>query len=541
MASITKQSNGRKTVQVKCPDGKRRSLRLGKVSSKVAGEVKTNVERIVAAKTTGQALDLHTARWLADISDELHERVVKIGLAEPRESTARRTVEQVVTEFGENRKDVKASTRAAWHQGHSSFTAFVGADLFIDEVTIANADDWWQSMIADGLKQATIRKRVRTVKTLINWAIRRGYLIKSPVSHLASTSIDGAAKPYVTRDVALKVIDKLPDYRWRLLFALGRFAGLRLPSEAFALRWSHVDWENDRIRVQVPKLEHIPGKGERVIPIFADLRDYLLTAFEQAEPGDDRVIALPTTTDAWRRKVVATAIKAAGVEPWSHVFHALRASCETDLMRSFPSHIVCKWIGHGLAVAERNYLQTTDDDFAKASGQKAVQNPVQYSDVEPRIDPCPDEENGGSFDDTPFVAKNEGENGRYRARILCEIVGKTAYFGNRRQQIRQQIRIERRFEPARDARRSGVGGGDRGVAGPAAGDPGGCGGNDPNECEGGRRCRQQTEVTGATLRAASPRATPAGRATPLPVVSPVCGLRCWMRYRKRTWAKSSQD
>ncbi|MBC8368533.1 MAG: phage integrase SAM-like domain-containing protein, partial [Planctomycetes bacterium] len=71
---------------------------------------------------------------------------------------------------------------AIYAKSAAAFTAFVGADLFIDEVTIANADDWWQSMIADGLKQATIRKRVRTVKTLINWAIRRGYLIKSPVS-----------------------------------------------------------------------------------------------------------------------------------------------------------------------------------------------------------------------------------------------------------------------------------------------------------------------------------------------------------------------
>ena len=34
MASITRESNGRRTIQFVCGDGKRRSIRLGKVSQR---------------------------------------------------------------------------------------------------------------------------------------------------------------------------------------------------------------------------------------------------------------------------------------------------------------------------------------------------------------------------------------------------------------------------------------------------------------------------------------------------------------------------
>ena len=384
MASITKQPNGRRIVQVVCPDGKRRSLRLGKVSTKIAEGVKTHIEHLVSANATGQSVDLHTSRWLADISDDLHEKIVKLGMAKPRASVERRTISQVIKEHGEKRVDVKPATRDTWKQSHSSFVSFVGANRFIDEISAADADDWEQSLISSGLSRGTVRKRVRVVKALMNWAIKREYLDRSPLIGLSSTSHAGAEKPHITREDAFKVLERLPNSQWRLFFALGRFGGLRLPSEAYALRWSMVDWENDRITVPVPKLEHIPGKDKRIIPIFADLRDYLLTAFEEAEPGDDRVITLPKS-DPGRRKVVIEAIEAAGLEKWSHLFHSLRASCETDLMKDGHSPAaVCRWIGHSLAVSERHYLQITDDCFARAAApKKSVQEPVQYPDVTP--------------------------------------------------------------------------------------------------------------------------------------------------------------
>ena len=57
MASISRLPNGRRIIQVVCPDGKRRSIRLGKVTQHMAETVKLRVELLVAAKLTGHAID----------------------------------------------------------------------------------------------------------------------------------------------------------------------------------------------------------------------------------------------------------------------------------------------------------------------------------------------------------------------------------------------------------------------------------------------------------------------------------------------------
>lgn len=58
----------------------------------------------------------------------------------------------------------------------------------------------------------------------------------------------------------------------------------------------------------------------------------------------------------------------------------MRASRETELVETFPSHVVAAWLGHSVAIAEKHYLQVTEDHFvraAEAAGTEAVQNPVQ--------------------------------------------------------------------------------------------------------------------------------------------------------------------
>ena len=67
-----------------------------------------------------------------------------------------------------------------------------------------------------------------------------------------------------------------PDAEWRLIFALCRFGGLRCPSELLCLEGSDVLWDRDRIRIHSPKKEADEQGGDRFIPIFPELRPYLV-------------------------------------------------------------------------------------------------------------------------------------------------------------------------------------------------------------------------------------------------------------------------
>lgn len=145
--------------------------------------------------------------------------------------------------------------------------------------------------------------------------------------------------------------------------------------------WGDVDWENDRLTVHSPKTEHHPGGEFRLIPLFPELRRELEAVFDLAEPGTEFIITRYRDVNANLRTQPLRIIKRAGLTPWPKLFHNLRSTRQTELEESFPSHVVCKWIGNSQDVARKHYLQVTDDHFSRAvaGDAEAVQNPVQQA------------------------------------------------------------------------------------------------------------------------------------------------------------------
>jgi integrase len=102
--------------------------------------------------------------------------------------------------------------------------------------------------------------------------------------------VDKSREVFISREKIERVIKSAPDCEWRLIIALARFGGLRCPSEVLSLDWRSIDWERERFTVFSRKLEHLPGGGRRLVPIFPELRPYLTEAFEAAAPGAVHVI-----------------------------------------------------------------------------------------------------------------------------------------------------------------------------------------------------------------------------------------------------------
>ena len=134
--------------------------------------------------------------------------------------------------------------------------------------------------------------------------------------------------------------------------------------------------------MQSPKAEHHVGGKSRVVPLFPELRPYLKEVWDQAEPGTQYVITRYRDTNSNLRTQLMRIIGRASLKPWPKLFQNLRSTRQTELEETFPSHIVCAWIGNSQRVAEKHYLQVTDEHYAKA-----VQNPVQQPAVLPRTDP----------------------------------------------------------------------------------------------------------------------------------------------------------
>jgi hypothetical protein len=61
-------------------------------------------------------------------------------------------------------------------------------------------------------------------------------------------------------------------------------------------------------------------------------------------------------------------IAKAGHEVWPRLLQNLRASCATDWVERYPSHVVAKWLGHSPKVAAQHYLMSRGHHFEDVVG-----------------------------------------------------------------------------------------------------------------------------------------------------------------------------
>ena len=166
-----------------------------------------------------------------------------------------------------------------------------------------------------------------------------------------------------------------PD--WKVIVGLSRYGGLRTPSETLSIKWSDVDWENSRLSIPEPKVEHHEGRGVRQCPLFPELRTILEEARKLASMDSEYIVDKPAyraaanTGTGWKNANLRTQfikiLKKADVSPWKRLFHSMRASRQTELERQFPLHVVCAWLGNSPKVAQRSYLLVTEEDFRMAA------------------------------------------------------------------------------------------------------------------------------------------------------------------------------
>lgn len=227
---------------------------------------------------------------------------------------------------------------------------------------------------------------------------------RNPFADLPSEVPPNPSRAYfVTREEIQRVLGVTSDAEWRLLIALARYGGLRVPSEPLRLTWGDIDLERGRMRVESPKTERHEGHAERVVPLFPELRPFLDEAWRQAHERAGFVITRHRLSAIRLRKQLLKDMEAAGVEPWPRLWQNMRASRETELVETFPGHVVTSWIGHSIAIAEKHYLQVTEDHFAKA-----VQNPVQSVHARPGTAEPPKTD----FDPNPLLFRKMREHAR---------------------------------------------------------------------------------------------------------------------------------
>src|SRR5256885_1683010 len=87
MASVINDPDGRRRIQFFGRDGRRRTIRLGKLSRQNADFCRMKVEDLAAAGITGGAAKDETSRWVAALEDSFYDKLAAAGLVPARAST----------------------------------------------------------------------------------------------------------------------------------------------------------------------------------------------------------------------------------------------------------------------------------------------------------------------------------------------------------------------------------------------------------------------------------------------------------------------
>jgi hypothetical protein len=209
VASITREANGRRLIQFVAGDGKRKSIRMGKVTQRLAEEVKVKVEALNAAAISGHAVDDEVARWLAKLDPVMAEKLAGVGLV-PRREVA--TLGTFINRYIVGRHGSKPRTIDLLREVEKKLNDFFGPDKPMRDTTPGDADEWRLHLVKLGLGDNTIRRRCGIAKQFFNAAIRLRLIPENPFSELKSAVQANASRFYfVTLEEAGKVLENCPD------------------------------------------------------------------------------------------------------------------------------------------------------------------------------------------------------------------------------------------------------------------------------------------------------------------------------------------
>lgn len=381
MASIVEYDGGLRRIEFSFgPNQPRKAVRLGRVSQKAAESFRLRVEAILSDRLQRRPHDGELASWLADLDETMLARLRLAGLADGVGVTDT-TLAGFMTKYFET-MTVKPATRTFYGHTRRCLEEFFGASKSLRDIGPSEADAWRAWLVDhEELSPATVARRVIAARTFWRSATRWKLTRANPFEGVKGGKQSNDARTvFVPREVIDKAIDVAPDTEWQVIIALARYAGLRTPSETFALRWGDIDFAEATMRVHASKTEHHDGGGVRLVPLFPEVERHLSRLFTEAEPGE-YVIAKHRLNCGNLRTQFERILARAGVTAWPRLFHNLRGSRETELMREYDLATACKWIGNSREVAARHYAMSRDldADFKRATENGEAQQKTQQS------------------------------------------------------------------------------------------------------------------------------------------------------------------
>jgi integrase len=411
MASRSTCPNGDTWIFVKASNGKRRAIRLGKLTKEDAEEAERRIRKIEATHQGLDKLDRMTLLWLDELPRVLRERVVRTGIV-PADVAAPPEVASVAGYSPHSPAPARVTVRdcsletliAKWRETLTvEPQSSVSYDQMVDRVrrflawlatrplsegeeprnpladvrqlrpADGNRFEAW--LIEHGRKQSdkplaasTASRTIGAAQTLFEFGVLEGWYLKSPFDHLTRRGeFNDERNVYVTARLIDKLVEISPDQELATALVLSRYATFRGPSEFAALAWSDVDWEASMIGITAPKTKRYRFGRRRRAPLNAKVLAQLNKLWDDT-PGKavkvlPRIGSLESSPLNERLELLCRRL---GVALWDKPWTNMRASCETDWQQidKMQPFETAAYMGHGATVALLHYNRVAKDRVA---------------------------------------------------------------------------------------------------------------------------------------------------------------------------------
>ncbi|MGB0600423.1 MAG: tyrosine-type recombinase/integrase [Rubripirellula sp.] len=383
MATIIKKSNNSIEIRYTDANGESRSIYPGKIAKREAESIGSKIDHIVGRQILGADPDRNVAQWLSDLPMKLYAKLVKKGLAAPRQADEPEpepdlppTIKQWTGDYIKSHPG-KPRTIELLEVTARSLCFKFGDDKRIDTFNAGDAETyrkWLQSNGNErkkykvGLAPNTVRRTTGRCKQFFGSAVKHELIARNPFSEEASAVTGNDERLFmVPADWIEACIRKAPCEDWRIMLAFARYAGMR-SHETRIQRWDDIDLPNNVMIVRSNKTPPI-----RRCPIFPELRPHLLRAKEYA-PGGAELVVTRYDADANILTTLEKIVTRAGLVPWEKPMQNLRATRETELLAHYPAKDVTSWLGNSPDVANKHYAMTMQASFDRAitEGAKIV-------------------------------------------------------------------------------------------------------------------------------------------------------------------------
>lgn len=366
------------------------------MSRSEASAASAHIDHLFEARDNHFPIQKRTLEWLGTIDQPLRERLVRRGLCEAQFDESRRTISGLCRHYlnWQESRGRAAGSLEVYAHSIRALEHFFGPEKDIVEITPADMDDFFTWIYKKGkqveggygapLAKTTASRRIQVVKSIFRRAARRQWIRRSSFYDMfestpRQTRTNSERKYFVPAEVIHKIIEHATCNEQKLVFALARWCGLRIPSELLRITWDDINWSAEKILIRSSDKQKSNAieKQTRWMPIFPEVRPYLDQAWIEAPPGSLHVIRRyrSKNSSAHATLLKRAAFRAGLTEhrdqlPWDKIWVNQRSTRTTELRIAYPKtpDVVNYWMNHSELISKLHYQQWEDFEWRDAPG-----------------------------------------------------------------------------------------------------------------------------------------------------------------------------